>query len=102
MHVGQKAGRNLAYDEPSELEMPSPLIQSCVIGLVLVYREEYRPRSTQEQNRGTPASHLMMFEMSSACKSLHRELARIRQASADSTCSSDQTAAVSLTTRAIL
>lgn len=35
-----------------------------------------------------PASYLIMFEVSSACKSLHRGLAIIRHASADSTYSS--------------
>lgn len=48
-----------------------------------------RVSKTSKQSRARPASYLMMFELSSSCKSLQKGLARIRQASEFSTYSSD-------------
>lgn len=88
VHVGERASRTLACDEPSEFKMMSPLIQSYMISFVSVYKKSTIIEACKKK-RATPASYLMMFELSSACKSLHKGLARIRQASAYSIYSSD-------------
>lgn len=88
VHVGERASRTLAYDEPSEFKMMSPLVQSYIISFVSVYKKITIIEACKNK-RAIPTSYLMMFELSSAFKSLHKGLARIRQASAYSIYSSD-------------
>lgn len=60
-------------------------VQSHASGFILKEADIY---STGSQNTTVPGSYLMIFEVSSSCESLHRGLAIIRHASAESTYSS--------------
>lgn len=63
-------------------------IFSCLVLSTGFYFKRGRNKSASEHKNKVPASYLIMFEVSSTCESLHKGLAIMRHASADSTYSS--------------
>lgn len=77
---GQKVGRTLEYDEPSDM------IDDIFSFLCLCTGHYFkRDRKKNRYSIQNTASYLIMLEISSAWESLHKGLAIIRHASADST-----------------
>lgn len=79
---GQKVGRTLEYDESSDMIDGILSIYAYVPGINLREIEKNNHYSIQNT---IPDSYLIMLETSSAWESLHKGLAMIRHASADST-----------------